>query len=309
MSFDPGLAEAHTLMGSYYNYLNDTVRALREINKAIALNPNSWEAYSIKADIGAGFINRISNNQKAVLLNRGTELPRLLTRLAISYLNIGYIYKATDLHEDALKLTGDSIAFLYNIADAEALGGNANRSLELFKKSLELDSTQLGVYMYLFQFYIYLGDTDQALKYGKKWVEGMQASGRFWVNSVQRVGLFYRMQGLEAEADKYFNMQIEYCLREIELGRSRAERDLDTYYDLATTYAATGDTQKAIENLRIWITRPVLNLRIMWYIRNDPILNPIRVVPEYQQILKEAEIKYQAEHERVRQWLEEKDML
>jgi hypothetical protein len=41
----------------------------------------------------------------------------------------------------------------------------------------------------------------------------------------------------------------------------------------------------------------------------DPHLNPIRENPEFQQILKEAEDKFNAEHERVRQWLEENEML
>jgi molybdopterin converting factor small subunit len=35
----------------------------------------------------------------------------------------------------------------------------------------------------------------------------------------------------------------------------------------------------------------------------------IRYEPEFQQILKDVEAKYQAEHERVRKWLEEQGML
>jgi hypothetical protein len=35
----------------------------------------------------------------------------------------------------------------------------------------------------------------------------------------------------------------------------------------------------------------------------------IRDEPEFQQILSDVEAKYRAEHERVRQWLEENDLL
>ena len=35
----------------------------------------------------------------------------------------------------------------------------------------------------------------------------------------------------------------------------------------------------------------------------------IWVKPEFQQIVRDVEAKYQAEHERVRKWLEENDML
>ena len=42
---------------------------------------------------------------------------------------------------------------------------------------------------------------------------------------------------------------------------------------------------------------------------NDPLIESIRDESEFQQIVSEIEAKYQAEHERVRQWLEENDML
>jgi len=42
---------------------------------------------------------------------------------------------------------------------------------------------------------------------------------------------------------------------------------------------------------------------------NYPIFNSIRDEPEFQQIARDVEAKYQAEHERVRKWLEENDML
>ena len=41
----------------------------------------------------------------------------------------------------------------------------------------------------------------------------------------------------------------------------------------------------------------------------DPLFNNIRDNPEFQQILRNVETRYQAEHERIRQWLEENDML
>jgi hypothetical protein len=45
------------------------------------------------------------------------------------------------------------------------------------------------------------------------------------------------------------------------------------------------------------------------YIRNDPLFDSIRDEPDFQQIVRDVGAKYLAEHERVRQWLEENDML
>jgi hypothetical protein len=44
-------------------------------------------------------------------------------------------------------------------------------------------------------------------------------------------------------------------------------------------------------------------------IKTDPLFNSIRNEPEFQQIAKDIEAKYQAEHERVRKWLEEQGTL
>jgi hypothetical protein len=43
--------------------------------------------------------------------------------------------------------------------------------------------------------------------------------------------------------------------------------------------------------------------------KTDPLLNSIRNEPEFQQIARDVEAKYQTEHERVRKWLEEQGKL
>ena len=58
--------------------------------------------------------------------------------------------------------------------------------------------------------------------------------------------------------------------------------------------------------------RSLINIsikRLLNLINSDSSLYSLRNEPEYQEILKEMEAKYQAEHERVRKWLEEQGML
>jgi len=43
--------------------------------------------------------------------------------------------------------------------------------------------------------------------------------------------------------------------------------------------------------------------------RNSPIMDKIRNEPGFDEIMDELEANYQAEHEKVRQWLEENEML
>jgi hypothetical protein len=92
----------------------------------------------------------------------------------------------------------------------------------------------------------------------------------------------------------------------IELDRVR-EEPLRTAYDLAGVYAFLGEKDKAYENLRIYIQKPTENNWGLNIIKTDPLFDSIRDEPEFQQIVKDQETKYQAEHERVRKWLEERN--
>ena len=83
----------------------------------------------------------------------------------------------------------------------------------------------------------------------------------------------------------------------------------NAYYNLAGVHAFLGEREKAFENLRNFNQKETMSLRIVTRIKNDPLFNSIRDEPEFQQIVRDVEAKYEAEHERVRQWLEENDML
>ena len=309
LSFDQGLAETHTLYGRYFNELNDTKRAMREVDEAIALNHSDWEAYSIKANISSGYIDRISNCLEAVLLNHGPERPSLLAKLGDSYLEIGFSDSAAQIYEEVLELTGDSAGYYTRLGSIEGSNGNITAANEQYENAFAQDTTDGHAAYRLFGSYAVLGEKEQALKYGNIWVEWMNETDTLWVGYVHRMGYYYWLKGLNEKADSCFNLQIEYCLKEIELERSRAERNLNTYYDLAATYAFIGEKEKALEYLRTYSSRPVMNSTMMFFLKFDPLLNPIRDNPEFQSIVHDVEAKYQAEHERVRQWLEENDMM
>jgi len=110
------------------------------------------------------------------------------------------------------------------------------------------------------------------------------------------------------EAEYYFNEQIYYSNRISELDRESAEK-FWPHYDVAGVYAFDGETEKAIKHLDLFNQRPRMCLGEVIYINYDPVFDNIRDEPEFLQIVKDVEAKYQAEHERVGQWLEENEML
>jgi uncharacterized protein (DUF1330 family) len=80
------------------------------------------------------------------------------------------------------------------------------------------------------------------------------------------------------------------------------------YIFLSMVYAIRGEKEKALENLKLANQRGGKTVYVMKF-RDFAIFEDIRDDPEFQEIVSAMEAKYQAEHERIRHWLEENDRL
>ena len=92
----------------------------------------------------------------------------------------------------------------------------------------------------------------------------------------------------------------------IDLGRSYAKFRL---FSSAAMYSFLGEKDKAYEDLRLFNQQQKIQLGLIKELRYNPLFENIRHEPEFQQIVRDLEVKYQIQHEEVRKWLEENDML
>jgi len=303
LSYNQNISETYVIRGRYYGEINNFEQAISEYNKALQLNPNEWMAYRGKAILYANIDNfqKIQNLHKAINLNRGKELSSLIFALSETYYANGFEKQGKKYAEQYLELTGDSVTY-YNLSVLVPSSENEERIVYL-KRAYELDSSNLSRINDLANEYSFHGYYDSSFKYFKKYLAmgGSYASHRiaytFWKN------------GFKEEANYFFDQFIEFSKGEIEMGRRWASTYYP-YYDMAGVYAFRGDIDKALENLRLFNRNK--DLIPFWFvntIKKDPLFNGIRDNSEFQAIVKDIEAKYQADHERIRQWLEENDML
>jgi TolB-like protein/Tfp pilus assembly protein PilF len=310
LSFDKQLSEAYTLRGNYYSEVGKPEKTIEEFDKAIKLNPNDWMAYQEKGNFysSTDLVNSINYLNKAASINRGAELPELLGGIGWAYFQAGFTDKAKQYFQDKLKLDGDSSSYYDGLFNDEFWLGNFNKSIEYGKKGYSIDSTNKDILEMLGKGYEWLGQYEESLKYYKKWFEILKTKGELNINGMAGIGYAYWQNGYKKEAEYYFNETIKNCSRIIELKRSWGQK-LYSYYDLASAYASIGEKDKAYKNLRIFNQIQRVPLWMVTCMKTDPLFNSIRNEPEFQQIAKEIEAKYQAEHERVRKWLETQGML
>ena len=310
LSYDNQLEEAYARKAYYYDEMGNRERALEELDKAIKYNPNDWMAYNAKGWLYHNYdiVKSIDNYNKAISLNRGEQLPDLLRNIGYAFKNAGFVEKYKYYSMEALKLDGDSFAYYLSLYRCEFDSGNFEKALELRKKMYSMDSSNIDELFKLGEICMFLNQPEEALKYFNKWYERSKTLSLFAVFGPHRIGWAYWQNGYREEAEYYFNEQINYCNKLIEMRRV-LQLSYREFYDLAAVYAFRGDKDRAIENLKNFNKLQIIPAWMMPYIRYDPLLDNIRDEPEFQQIVRDVEAKYQAEHERVRKWLEEQGML
>ena len=306
LNYDDQLVDGYILMGDYYSRSGKRALAIEEYDKALKLNPNHWTAYHQLGTfyLGYDFVKSIQYYYKAASLIHGPEEPAWLRRgIWQSHNHIGLIEKSNSYLLKALKLDRDSLEHYVRSTQTERHSGNFNKAIALARKGYAIDSTKNWILTSLAWSYFYLGQYEESIKYINKYSEihGPLAGFNLYL------GYAYWKIESEKEAEKQFLDLTRQLNRWKEQGEDVSESW--RYYELACGYSFMGEKDKAYENLRMYIKKmhiphreQVLRFKI------DPFFDNIRKEAEFQKIARKVETKYQAEHERVKQWLEENEM-
>ena len=221
----------------------------------------------------------------------------------------GFPEEAKKYYQEAFKLDGDTSTYINFLGSLEIQYGDFEKGMEKSFKAYAKDSSngRLAVQYY------FNGQYKESLKYFIKYIELLKSLGQILQGYQSMIGYAYLQNGFKKEAEYWFNEQKRLSQESIKLGRgysTSSSFSSNAYYDLAGVYAFMGEKEKAYEILRIITRYPIIPLSMVDDIKKyNPLYNSIRNEPEFQKIVKDMEAKYQAEHERVRKWLEENNML
>lgn len=325
ISLDDRLSEAYTIKGDYYREKGNYDKSDEEYDRALRINPNSWDAYFGKGRLftSTDQIKMIANFEKAAILNHGPELPKILSDLLIAYVYSGFRNKALPLAERIFELTKDSMMYLSNLYDLEYFF-DLSKALEIADRIYMLDSVTLdtkqtggrvsspGITFCCFAGIgnDVLGRKENALKYFKKAIEISREHPEIPLQpgSEHRIGYAYWVIGEREKAESFVKTALDNSLKQIQLGRVLS-LVLYSYYDIAADYAFLGQKEKAYEYLRKFNKKQTMSYEAFYLMSIDPLFQNIRSETEFQMILNDVESKCLTEHERVKKWLEENKML
>ncbi len=310
LHYDNQLDEAYVARGKYFHQVGERGKAEKDYQRAIMLNPNNWEAYFGIGElyIVLDVVKALEHYRMAISLTRGSEYQYILFRTIMTCYIAGFGEVIEKLHGNFFNQELDS-SFNYGIsAWYYSIKGNREKAIEYFSKGFALDTTIPTPLFYLGQLTINTGNYEDGLNYMRRYSDICNKLGIIPHNLMHRIGYYLFQAGFKQEAEYFFDRQEEICKRLIELDRPFAQQDL-AQFDLALTYAFRGKNDSAMDLLRMIKNRPSVPIIISRLLLTDTLLESIRNGPEFQEISNDLNIKYQAEHERVRQWLEKNDML
>ena len=308
LSYDNQEARAYYLKGAYYSKIGKPVQSLESYNKAIELNPNYSHAYQERAWRNLkdnNLVGSIENFHKAVSLDRGTALPTHIRNLSKSYSYAGFKERSNFYNQQALELDGDTVAYYFLLAMNEYwISDNGKKAIEFLERGYAIDSGSTQILASLGSIYLKMGYYEESLKYFKIFIARLKALDLFDPWYIFSIGISFSQNGFKKEAEYYFDEQIKYSDDIIDQGREGVS---EQYIRLAMIYAFRGEKEMAYKNLRLYNQATRMNTHHK-ELRDNLIFESYIDDPEFQQIIRDVESKYQAEHERVRQWLEENDM-
>jgi TolB-like protein/Tfp pilus assembly protein PilF len=311
LSIDDQLALAYSIRGNYHYIHTQMDKARADFNRALEINPNDYRIYLSlgRTRLFDDPAQSIYTLEKSTNLLSGTEKAIVLYNLAEVYSLVGLSEKAELYSEQALALNGDSLSYFLMLNDIDYQKFDHENGIRNLMQAYALDSTDNRVLLMLMWHHMYLEHYGEALKFCRKWIENRNQIAYFDYNNMHRIAFVLWQNGFKEEADYYFSLQEDYSLRLNELDQVRAQGRWP-YYDLAGIYAFHGEGEKAYENLRIYSQKESeFWLCMIDLIKSDPLFVSLRDDAEFQQIVREVEVKCLDTHEQIKSWLEEHDLL
>ena len=311
MDLDDQIADAYFAKGIYEQERGNLREGLEYMNDALKINPNHTLAMLGAASIygdSYDLVNSLTILHKAASMERGSVLPVIYLQLYSIYSAIGFPEKSLQYLENHLSLTEDSITYFIWRRAGEVQAGNQEKANKYAAAAYEFDSTNVDAIMIMGASNLESKRYEEAYPYYLKYFSQLETSGELDVNDMNRMGYVLWMTGRKEEAQHYFQEMIYHCKRHIEInsgyGRGFAP------FDLAGVYAFLGETDTAYNYLEEFSKTNWQYFFVLdWLDISDPLFESIRQEDRFHKLLRDMENKYQAEHERVRQWLEENDML
>lgn len=310
MLYDAASAESHTVKAMYYLLKRDYSQALPFLEKGLEFKPNSSQIIGLLGDF---YANHLPNTEKYLeYALRGMSLDvGGMDSVAASYfyLRLGNALVQTGFVDEAMENIDMSLAYFAGNAFSRYVKAFVNyaktndleRTREMLIEEFARDTTRFDILQDVGKVSYYLRDYDSAYFYYEKFNRIREEQKlNVYVHENQIIGEVYEKVGKKAEAEAFFKSYWEYI-----------QKDQTIYKNLglAMHYAHRRDFETALEHLRLFAKEDNIQVWVVLFLPQDPMVEEFKKLPEFQKIWGEIERKFWAKHRIIREKLAEEELL
>jgi TolB-like protein/AraC-like DNA-binding protein/Tfp pilus assembly protein PilF len=307
--FDENLAESLVAKAMVYIHKKEYELAVPYLERALEYNPNSMLAIEFLSDFYWIYIPNTTKYLeyalKGVRLNIASHDS---TATSINYLRLSHALLQTGFIEEALLYIDKSLAYNSENPYSGHLKAwilffknkDMQQTRELLIKELNKDTTRLDILQDVGKICYFMGDYESAYRYYKRFIELRENQQlEIYQHENLRIGMLFSKMGHKEKSEEYVQSFKDFADN---------DRSIYKHMYLAGYYSYRGDTQKAIEHLKLFSKEDnYVYWILLWDMEaeNDPMQDH----PEFTKIMGEIESKFWNTHKEIRARLEEEDLL
>ena len=310
LSFDPKSPQGLIAKALFYMNNAQYEMAAPYLEKALQYNPNSALVIRFLSEY---YTNYVPNTEKYleyalkgiqldIVAHDSITASYIYLHVSNAFIQSGFIKEAEKHINRSLDYNPENLFSEYVKAYIlYAKNKDLGQTKELLINTYQKDSTRLDILQEIGKVCYYMRDYKAASQYYKKFTAIKKAYKLDMLPGEDvKIAVVFEKVGMKAESDALFNAYLEY-----------AENDRSIYKDqsLAVYYSYKGDTQKALEHLKLFSQQDNYHYWPLLFLEMDPLVDNIKELPEFQQLMDGIEKKFWENHKKIKATLEEKKLL
>jgi len=307
---DSQLEQSLIAKSLYYIQIGEYGMAVTYLEKALVYNPNSALVLNILSDF---YTNYIPDTKKYleyalkgiridIAANDSISTSYIYLHLSNALIQAGFINEAEVFINKSIEYNTENLFSEYVKAYIlYARNRDLAETKDLLLLSLNKDQNRYDILIEIVKICYYMRDYQEAYKYYKK-IEDIEEAQNLdiFIGENAKVGLILDKIGLKTQSDKYFQDYKEYF---------ENDKSIYKHLSLSVYYSYKGNTNKAIEHLRLFSQENNYHYWILLFLTIDPLFDNIIDLPEFRIIINDIENKFWKMHEEIKISLEEKELL
>lgn len=308
--FDSKLPQSLIAKALFYMHSTENELAVPYLEKALEYNPNSARVINALADFYANYVPNtgkyleyaLKGAQLDIASNDSSTASFIYLHLSNSFIQSGFTKEAEVYIDKSLEYNPDNLFSAY-VKDyiLYARDRDLNQLKVRLTETLQKDTNRLDILQEVGKVNYFLREYQTSCHYYKKFMDLRQAYNLDIYNGENaKIGVVLSKVGLIEESQKMFR---EYKLY--------ADNDKSIYKHLSLSayYSYQGNTDKAIEHLKLFSEQENYHYWIILFLEIDPLVDNIKNLPEFRKIMDDIKIKFWDSHEQIKISLAEKDLL